>query len=138
MNINYVQRMDFYMKKRLSAAIITILAVYGSIFMSGCNDFSFNPIGKWENIETKTTDGAEVLDPYDQKFYLVFRHDGTAYMMLGDQYISKSELSYTYDDEKVIVKSKEDNRGSAEYVVKENGTVIESVSGGIVNVYKRV
>lgn len=126
------------MKKRLSAAILTIFVACGSIFMSGCSDFSFNPIGKWENIETKTTDGAEIQDPYDRSFYLVFRHDGTAYMLLGDQYINKSEFSYTYDDEKIVIVSKEETRSSAEYTIKENGTVIESVTGGIVNVYKRV
>lgn len=126
------------MKKRLSAAIIAVFVACGSIFMSGCSDFSFNPIGKWENIETKTIDGIEIKDPYELSFYLIFRHDGTAYMTLGDQYIIKSEFSYIYDDEKIVITSKEENRGSAEYTVKENGTVIESVSGGIVNVYKRV
>lgn len=125
------------MKKRLFTAIIAMLVVCGSIFMSGCSDFSFNPIGKWENIETKTIDGVKIQDPYDKSFYLIFRHDGTAYMMLGDQYIDKSEFSYTYDDEKIVITSKE-NSGSVEYTVKDNGTVIESTSGGIVNIYKKV
>ena len=63
--------------KKLYAVIISILVLCGSVFMSGCSDFTFNPIGKWENIETKTVDGLDVEDPYDRSFYLIFRHDGS-------------------------------------------------------------
>lgn len=38
-------------------------------------------MGKYRN---KTVDGLDVEDPYDRSFYLIFRHDGTAYMTLGD------------------------------------------------------
>ncbi len=124
--------------KKIYAIILSMLVLCGSVFMSGCSDFAFNPIGKWENIESKTTEGVKIEDPYNQSFYLVFRHDGTAYMMLGDEYLIKSEYSYTYDDEKIVLTSKEENRVSVEYTIKENGTAIESESVGIVNVYKRV
>lgn len=124
--------------KKIYAVILSILVLCGSVFMSGCSDFAFNPIGKWENVESKTTEGVEIKDPYNQSFYLVFRHDGTAYMMLGDEYLIKSEYSYTYDDDKIVLTSKEENHVSVEYTIKDNGTVIESESVGIVNVYKRV
>lgn len=31
--------------KKLYAVIISILVLCGSVFMSGCSDFTFNPIG---------------------------------------------------------------------------------------------
>lgn len=128
--------------KKLYAVILSMLVLCGSVFMSGCSDFAFNPIGKWENIETKTVDGLDVEDPYDRSFYLIFRHDGTAYMTLGDEYVQNSEYSYTYDDESVTITSKPQNSDnkpvSVKYKLKENGTIMESESGGIINVYKRV
>lgn len=119
-----------------------MLVLCGSVFMSGCSDFAFNPIGKWENIETKTVDGLDVEDPYtDRSFYLIFRHDGTAYMTLGDTKLDL-DFSYIYDDESVTITSKPQNSDnkpvSVKYKLKENGTIMESESGGIINVYKRV
>lgn len=51
--------------------------------MSGCSDLLLIllAMGKYRN---KTVDGLDVEDPYDRSFYLIFRHDGTAYMTLGD------------------------------------------------------
>lgn len=113
----------------------------GSVFMSGCSDFTFNPIGKWENIETKTVDGLDVEDPYDRSFYLIFRHDGTAYMTLGDTKLDV-DFSYIYDDESVTITSKPQNSNnkpvSVKYKLKENGTVMESEINGLINIYKRV
>ena len=109
--------------------------------MSGCSDFTFNPIGKWENIETKTVDGLDVEDPYDRSFYLIFRHDGTAYMTLGDTKLDV-DFSYIYDDESVTITSKPQNSDnkpvSVKYKLKENGTVMESGINGLINIYKRV
>ncbi|WP_418517694.1 hypothetical protein [Pseudoruminococcus massiliensis] len=127
--------------KKLYAVIISILVLCGSVFMSGCSDFTFNPIGKWENIETKTVDGLDVEDPYDRSFYLIFRHDGTAYMTLGDTKLDV-DFSYIYDDESVTITSKPQNSDnkpvSVKYKLKENGTVMESEIGGLINIYKRV
>ena len=98
--------------KKLYAVIISILVLCGSVFMSGCSDFTFNPIGKWENIETKTVDGLDV------------------------------DFSYIYDDESVTITSKPQNSDnkpvSVKYKLKENGTVMESEINGLINIYKRV
>ena len=77
----------------------------------------FNPIGKWENIETKTVDGLDVEDPYDRSFYLIFRHDGTAYMTLGDTKLDV-DFSYIYDDESVTITSKPQNSDNKPVSVK--------------------
>lgn len=114
--------------KKLCAAALAALVLCGSGLMSGCSDFAFNPIGKWENVSD--TDSL-----YDESFYLVFRHNGTAYMTLGDEYVNNSELSYTYDDEKVVITNKK-NSSAVEYTVKENGTVLENSDSAIT--FKRV
>lgn len=95
-------------------------------------------MGKYRN---KTVDGLDVEDPYDRSFYLIFRHDGTAYMTLGDTKLDV-DFSYIYDDESVTITSKPQNSDnkpvSVKYKLKENGTVMESEINGLINIYKRV
>lgn len=130
------------MKKKfnvLSAAVLSILMLCGSAVLSGCSDFSFNPIGEWVNTKI-TVNGEKVTTLYgnDAKFCFVFRHNGTAYMTLNGEYVDGSEYTYTYDDEKVILTNADKEGVALEYKVKDNGTVLENInSNGMVTIYER-
>ncbi|MCI5657003.1 MAG: hypothetical protein SOT80_11035 [Candidatus Pseudoruminococcus sp.] len=124
--------------KKLYAVIISILVLCGSVFMSGCSDFEFNPIGKWENVQT-IIDGKKfegILDN-DAKICFVFQHNGIAYMTVGGERI-KNDYSYTYTDEQVTLTSKDDSSAQLIYSVKDNGSTLELNNGTTVTVFKRV
>ena len=124
--------------KKLYAVIISILVLCGSVFMSGCSDFEFNPIGKWENVQT-IIDGKKfegILDN-DAKICFVFQHNGIAYMTVGGERI-KNDYSYTYTDEQVTLTSKDDSSAQLIYSVKDNGSTLELNNGTTVTVFKTV
>lgn len=126
--------------KALSAVVLSALVLCGAVMLSGCNDFGFNPIGEWVNTKV-TIGGEEFATPYgkDAKFCFVFRHNGTAYMTLNGEYVDNSDFTYTYNDEKVVLKSENNNGAEIEYTVKNNGTALESTdSNGTVNVFERI
>lgn len=124
--------------KKLYAIILSVLVLCASVLMSGCNDFSFNPIGEWENVQT-TVDGEKfegILDK-DAKVCWVFRHNGTAYMTINGEHIKSSDYSYTYTDEQVTLTNRADSTVQLVYIVKGNGTTLELDNGTTVSIFKR-
>lgn len=119
--------------RKLSAVILSVFVLCGSVLMSGCSDFEFNPIGEWKHIST-TYEGAEVEMMFED-ISLVFRHNGTAYMSFnGDAY---SNYSYTYTDKEVTLTDKANNNGQSVYQVKNNGTTLELTNGSTVTTFER-
>lgn len=110
-------------------AIILSLLVTALIFiMSGCSDFSFNPIGRWEAKEQRLYENDKITDT--MKFNdnsaripaLVFKKSGTGYIDSG----TKNTLGFTYeynDNEVTITRSAAGNDPvTTVYQVRDNGT----------------
>lgn len=125
--------------KKLYAVILSVLVLCGSVLMSGCSDFAFNPIGEWENVQT-TVDGEkfEGLLGENTKTCWVFCHNGTAYITVNGEHTKNSDYSYTYTDEQVTLKSKADSKIEMVYSVKDNGSTLEFNNGSVVTIFKRV
>lgn len=137
MRVYYARKADLYMKK-LYAVILSMLVLCGSVFMSGCSDFAFNPIGKWENVQT-TINGEKfegILDK-NTKICWVFCHNGTAYITVDGEHAKNSDYSYTYTDKQVILTSKADSSAQLIYSVKDNGSTLELNNGTTITVFKR-
>lgn len=124
--------------KKLYAVLLSVLVLCGSVLMSGCSDFAFNPIGEWENVET-IIDGEKfegILDN-NAKVCFVFCYNGTAYMTMNGERVKNMDYSYTYTDEQITLTSKTDDKAQLVYSVKENGNKIELDNGYTVTVFKR-
>lgn len=94
------------MKKIITIMAAVIAAVL--LTMSGCSDFAFNPIGRWEAAEMRTYENGKLSDTKDAddmggsvKTALVFKKSGTGYIDSGTR--SKLDFTYDYNDSEVTV-----------------------------------
>ncbi len=93
------------MKKTVSF-ILSILMIVSLTLISGCSDFSFNPLGEWlwtDDIlcygdELKSHDTVETM-PFELVY--VFEKSGTGYIRSGGQ--KTLSFTYEYDDENVTI-----------------------------------
>ena len=104
------------MKRMIS--VMTALAMLGTmIMMSGCSDFSFNPIGKWYLVSDELYNGDKLLEStyfqeehsFDQMAF-VFEKSGTGYFQIDDLDVeNRKYFTYEYDDDTVTVTYKADD-----------------------------
>ncbi len=99
------------MKRKFSAAaaVLMIVSVLVSVLlMSGCDDFKFNPIGKWQYTDDIALDenGNEFIhvtakDMQYQNIIYTFEKSGTGYMSIENG--KAFDFTYEYDDKTVTI-----------------------------------
>lgn len=88
------------MKKIISVILFSI--IFSSLFlMSGCSDFTFNPIGKWK-LEIADED-YEDFNVYT--FEYIFEKSGTGYITANGSY-TNNIFTYEYDNDTVYISTK--------------------------------
>lgn len=86
------------MKRTITFFAVLMAAVL--LTLSGCSDFSFNPIGRWKADVLKIYEDGKLIETRDTKelgiqdqLELVFKKSGTGYIDSG----TKNNLDFTYD-----------------------------------------
>ena len=94
------------MKKYFSGLLSAVL-ILSLIVLSGCSDFDFNPLGRWEyHEEIYYVDGKEVRRvgkedmAYDSMTY-IFEKSGTGYIEVDDTHTI--DFTYDYDDKNIFM-----------------------------------
>ena len=94
------------MKRTIAIALAVIAAVL--LTLSGCSDFSFNPIGRWEVSEMRLYEDGSIKETKDTKqlgmssgVALVFKKSGTGYIDSGSG--NPLDFTYNYNDSEVII-----------------------------------
>ncbi len=97
--------------KKIISVIMIIAMLAAMTVMSGCSDFSFNPLGKWYIISDDLYNGDKLLEStkfqdehsFDQMAF-VFEKSGTGYFQIDDMDVDNRQyFTYEYDDETVTV-----------------------------------
>lgn len=118
------------MRKIISICIVLTICLT-AICISGCSDFAFNPIGRWNFIEdvyysndkpySKVTNKD---DPSMKNVAIVFEKSGTGYIDSG----TKTPIRFTYEyDEKEIKINITDSRNQNN-TLSSNNTIVYTVS----------
>lgn len=85
--------------KRIAAALLSAALMITVLCFSGCDDFAFNPIGRWDYVEhsyyvddkltdQETPDNTALM----KDIALIFGKSGTGYVETG----TKDKIDYTY------------------------------------------
>ena len=121
-------------KRIAPVGLLLLLAVI--ISMSGCADFAFHPIGRWEYINEQRVyvDGKLVDTEKEEGFFsgfsvtLVFQKSGTGYVDSGIK--EKQRFNYEFDDKQITI-TYEDTKRYPEpitYNVIDNGKELTVVA----------
>ena len=131
------------MKKLISAVAVTVVVL--ALCFSGCSDFGFNPIGRWNLTEDRIYYGDKLDtvithkdDPMMKNLALVFEKSGTGYRDSGTK--NKTGFTYDYDDSKVTVYYQLDNKKVVCSVSKDQKSIIVTdvySDGRVEHVYTR-
>lgn len=108
--------------KKIIAITVSVLLL-ASLMMSGCSDFTFNPIGKWAMTDDILySNGKEIQhttadDMIYKDFLIIFEKSGTGYINVNGT--KTNTFTYEYTDNDVSVKF--DRTGSVtKYTVSED------------------
>lgn len=117
------------MKRIIAITAAVIAAVL--LTMSGCSDFAFNPIGRWEAVEMRTYEDGKMIETADQKELggagrsaLVFKKSGTGYIDSGTR--NNLEFTYDYNDSEITVTRSVNGLDPVvtKYKVTDNGSTL--------------
>lgn len=110
------------MKKKTILVLASLFIL--ALTLSGCADFSFNPIGRWRIAEERYFENDVLISTreikesdYGGQTALVFKKTGTGYIDSGAK--NKLEFTYEYTDSSVSIKL---NEAGAVYEVGDNGS----------------
>ena len=93
--------------KKYVCCLLSIIILFSITAMSGCSDFSFNPLGTWEYYEEiYYIDGEEVErvgqeDMMYKSMKYIFEKSGTGYITVSDS--RTLDFTYDYNDKGVTV-----------------------------------
>ena len=117
------------MKKTIAIIAAVIAAVL--LTLSGCSDFAFNPVGRWEAVEMKIYEDGKLsetksIDELGSSVQaaLVFKKSGTGYIDSGTR--NKLDFTYDYNDSEVKVSRSANGSDPVEtvYTVSDNGSAL--------------
>ncbi len=115
------------MKRKTIALLFLMITLLCG--MTGCADFAFNPIGRWEYIEQRVyVDNVLQKEDADAPVIhtaLVFQKSGTGRLDVGDKHLN-THFTYDYDDNDVTI-TFDNNSTPVVYHLSENKNEMTAV-----------